>query len=215
MTYTLYDYHRSSTAYRVRIALNWKGVAYDSVPVSLLAGDQRAGEHRARNPMGAVPVLDVGEGRLLSQSLAILDWLDARHPEPRLIPADPDTRAATLARAQIIASDIHPLDNMRVLHWLKDELGVDKPARDRWYAHWVQAGFAALETLAGKGRYLGGEQPDLSDVCLLPQMYNARRFDVDVSSYPRLMEIVAALGVLEPWAAAHPDRVAPEVEQDT
>ena len=210
MTYTLYDYHRSSTAYRVRIALNWKGVAYDIVPVSLLTGDQRGEAHRARNPMGAVPVLDVGGGRLISQSLAILDWLDARHPEPRLIPADPDARADTLARAQIIVSDIHPLDNLRVLHWLKDELQVDKPERDRWYAHWIHQGFAALEGLAGDGHYLGGEQPDLSDVCLLPQMYNARRFGVDVGATPRLVEIAAALGALEPWAAAHPDRVAPE-----
>ena len=208
MTYTLYDYHRSSTAYRVRIALNWKGVVYDTVSVSLLAGDQRSDAHRTRNPMGAVPVLDTGE-QLLSQSLAILDWLDARHPDPRLIPTDADARADTMARAQIIASDIHPLDNLRVLHWLKDELGVDKPGRDRWYAHWVAEGFAALEALAGGGRYLGGEQPDLSDVCLLPQMYNARRFDVDVTPYPRLVEIAAALDALEPWAAAHPDRVAP------
>ena len=209
MTYTLYDYHRSSTAYRVRIALNWKGVSYATVPVSLLAGDQRSDAHRARNPMGAVPVLDTGE-RMLTQSLAILDWLDARHPDPPLLPADPDARADTLARAHLIAMDIHPLDNLRVLHWLKDELGVDKPARDRWYAHWVHEGFAALEALAGDGRYLGGERPDLSDVCLLPQMYNARRFDVDVAAYPRLVAVAAALDELEPWAAAHPDRVAPD-----
>ncbi len=212
MTYTLYDYHRSSTAYRVRIALNAKAIAYDTVPISLLDGDQRADAHRARNPMGAVPVLDVGGPggtRMLSQSLAIIDWLDARHPDPRLIPADADARADALARAYLIACDIHPLDNLRVLHFLKDELGQPKEARDRWYRHWVEEGFAALERQAGEGPYLGGDAPDISDVCLLPQMYNARRFDVDVRPYPRLCSVAAALEQLAPWAAAHPDRVAP------
>ena len=207
MTYTLYDYHRSSTAYRVRIALNWKRIAYDTVPVSLLAGEQRADAHRARNPMGSVPVLDTGE-RMLSQSLAIIDWLDARHPDPRLIPADADARAETLSRAYLIGCDIHPLDNLRVLHWLKD-FGLDQAARDGWYAHWIHEGFGALERLAGEGTYLGGTTPDLSDVCLLPQMHNARRFAVDVAAYPRLCGIADALGALDEWAAAHPDRVAP------
>ena len=212
MTYTLYDYHRSSTAYRVRIALNAKGVAYDVVPVSLLEGDQRSADHRARNPMGAVPVLAVGapgHERLMSQSLAIVDWLDARHPEPRLIPHDADARADAWARALLIAADIHPLDNLRVLHWLRDELDQPKDARDRWYAHWIHQGFAALEAIAGDGSYLGGATPDISDVCLLPQMYNARRFGVDVTGYPRLCSIADALDQLDPWAAAHPDRVAP------
>ena len=209
MTYTLYDYHRSSTAYRVRIALNAKGIAYESVAVSLLDGDQRSDAHRARNPMGAVPVLDA-DGRLLSQSLAIIDWLEARHPEPRLIPTDPDARADALARAYLIACDIHPLDNLRVLHFLKDEFGQTKEERDRWYRHWVEEGFAALERQAGEGRYLGGDAPDISDVCLVPQMYNARRFDVDVAAYPRLCSVAAALEELAPWAAAHPDRVAPD-----
>lgn len=206
--YTLYDYYRSSAAYRVRIGLNLKGVAYDSVDVSLLNGDQRSPEHLARNPQGFVPVLDVGEG-VLTQSLAILDYLDAKHPEPRFVPAGPLARSRTLAMALTVACDIHPLNNLRVLKYLGRELGVEEEARNDWYRHWVVQGFDALEAMAGDGPHLGGDAPDMADICLVPQMYNARRFEVDLTPYPKLVAADAAAQEIEAFAAAHPDRVKP------
>ncbi|MHA3840337.1 maleylacetoacetate isomerase [Sphingomonas aestuarii] len=206
--YTLYDYYRSSAAYRVRIGLNLKAAAYDSVDVSLLNGDQRSPEHLARNPQGFVPVLDVGEG-VLTQSLAILDYLDAKHPEPRFVPADPLARSRTLAMALTVACDIHPLNNLRVLNHLKRELSVEEEARNDWYRHWVVQGFDALEAMAGDGLYLGGDAPDMADICLVPQMYNARRFEVDLTPYPKLVAADAAAQAIEAFAAAHPDRVKP------
>ncbi len=206
--YTLYDYYRSSAAYRVRIGLNLKGVAYDSVDVSLLNGDQRSPEHLARNPQGFVPVLDVGEG-VLTQSLAILDYLDAKHPEPRFVPADPLARSRTLAQALTVACDIHPLNNLRVLNCLKRDLGVEEDARNDWYRHWVVQGFDALEAIAGEGPFLGGGAPDMADICLVPQMYNARRFEVDLTPYPKLVSADATAQKIEAFAAAHPDRVKP------
>ncbi|VXC72440.1 maleylacetoacetate isomerase [Sphingomonas sp. AX6] len=206
--YTLYDYYRSSAAYRVRIALNLKDVEYDSVDVSLLNGDQRSPEHLARNPQGFVPVLDVGEG-VLTQSLAILDYLDAKHPDPRFVPTDPLARSRTLAMALTVACDIHPLNNLRVLNYLKRELGVEEEARNDWYQHWVVQGFGALERMAGEGPFLGGEAPDMADICLVPQMFNARRFEVDLTPYPNLVAADAAAQKIEAFAAAHPDRVKP------
>lgn len=206
--YTLYDYYRSSAAYRVRIGLNLKGVAYDSVDVSLLNGDQRSPEHLARNPQGFVPVLDVGEG-VLTQSLAILDYLDAKHPEPRFVPADPLARSRTLAMALTVACDIHPLNNLRVLNHLKRELSIEEQARNDWYRHWVVQGFDALEQMAGEGPFLGGDAPDMADICLVPQIFNARRFEVDLTPYPKLVAADAAAQRLEAFAAAHPDRVKP------
>lgn len=206
--YTLYDYYRSSAAYRVRIGLNLKGVAYDSVDVSLLNGDQRSPEHLARNPQGFVPVLDVGEG-VLTQSLAILDYLDAKHPEPRFVPADPLARSRTLAMALTVACDIHPLNNLRVLNHLKRELSIEEETRNDWYRHWVVQGFDALEQMAGEGPFLGGDAPDMADICLVPQIFNARRFEVDLTPYPKLVAADAAAQRLEAFAAAHPDRVKP------
>ena len=206
--YTLYDYYRSSAAYRVRIGLNLKGVAYDSVDVSLLNGDQRSPEHLARNPQGFVPVLDVGEG-VLTQSLAILDYLDAKHPEPRFVPADPLARSRTLAMALTVACDIHPLNNLRVLNHLKRELSIEEETRNDGYRHWVVQGFDALEQMAGEGPFLGGDAPDMADICLVPQLFNARRFEVDLTPYPKLVAADAAAQRLEAFAAAHPDRVKP------
>ena len=162
--YTLYDYYRSSAAYRVRIGLNLKGVAYDSVDVSLLNGLQRSPEHLARNPQGFVPVLDVGEG-VLTQSLAILDYLDAKHPEPRFVPADPLARSRTLAMALTVACDIHPLNNLRILNYLKRELSIEEQARNDWYRHWVVQGFDALEQMAGEGPFLDiSTQPQIDAI---------------------------------------------------
>lgn len=206
----LYDYFRSSAAYRVRIALNLKGVAYERREVHLLKGEQRSAEHLARNPQGFVPALDIGAEEVLTQSLAIIEWLDSAYPEPRLIPADPLARAAAMARALVIAADIHPLNNLRVLKRLEAQFGADEAAKAGWFRHWIAEGFAALEAMAGSGPFLGGDAPDVSDVLLVPQMFNARRFDLPLDPYPRLMAADAAASALEPFAAAHPDRVKPE-----
>jgi maleylacetoacetate isomerase len=206
----LYDYFRSSAAYRVRIALNLKGVAYERREVHLVKGEQRSAEHIARNPQGFVPALDIGNGRMLTQSLAIIEWLDATHPEPRLLPADPLARADAMARALLIAADIHPVNNLRILKRLETQFGADEAAKADWYRHWVAEGFAALEALAGDGPFLGGDAPDVSDVLLVPQMYNARRFELPLDAYPKLVAADAAASALEPFAAAHPDRAKPE-----
>lgn len=202
----LYDYFRSSAAYRVRIALNLKGLAYERRDVKLLEDQQRSPEHLARNPQGFVPALEV-EGRVLTQSLAIIDWLDAKHPEPRLIPADLDARAEALAQALVVGADIHPLNNLRVMRWLKHELGADDAKRDAWTRHWIAEGFAALEAMAGDGPFLGGDAPNIADVFLVPQMFNARRFATPLDAYPKLVRADAAAQQLEAFAAAHPDRV--------
>lgn len=206
----LYDYFRSSAAYRVRIALNLKGVAHERREVHLVKGEQRSPEHVARNPQGFVPALDIGDGRMLTQSLAIIEWLDAAYPDPRLIPADPLARADAMARALVIAADIHPVNNLRILKRLESQFGADETAKAEWYRHWIAEGFAALEEMAGDGPFLGGDAPDVSDVLLVPQMYNARRFELPLDAYPKLVAADAAACALEPFAAAHPDRAKPE-----
>jgi maleylacetoacetate isomerase len=204
----LHDYFRSSAGYRVRIALNLKGVAYERREVMLLENQQLSPGHLAKNPQGLVPALEIG-GLVLTQSLAIIDWLDARYPEPRLIPADPDARAAAMAQALVVACDIHPLNNLRVMRWLSHELGVEEAKRADWTRHWIAEGFAALETMAGEGPFLGGGAPGIADVCLVPQMFNARRFDMALEAYPKLLRADAACAEIPAFAAAHPDRVKP------
>lgn len=209
MKLVLYDYWRSSASYRVRIALNLKGADYERVPINLIDGEQKADEYRAVNPQGFVPMLEA-DGKRLTQSLAIISWLDAMLPDPLLLPADRDARAHVLALALIVAADIHPLNNLRVLKRLSG-LGIDEAARDDWYRHWVLEGFDALEAHAAPraGRHLFGDTVTLADVCLVPQMYNARRFEVPLDAYPTLVRADAAAAGLEAFAAAHPDRVAP------
>ncbi len=207
-TLVLHDYFRSSASYRVRIALNLKGLDYERVEISLIAGEQRSDAYLELNAQGFVPLL-IADGETIIQSMAIIDWIDRAYPEPRLIPEDAMPRAVALAQAQVIASDIHPLNNLRVLKYLTRDLGLNETTKDRWIATWIAQGFDALEAMAGEGRYLGGDRPSIADCCLVPQMYNARRFDVPLDAYPRLTEIDAACMAHEAFQRAHPDAVKP------
>jgi maleylacetoacetate isomerase len=205
----LYDYFRSSTSYRVRIALALKGVDYDRVAVNLLEGEQKAQAYRARNPQGLVPTLEI-DGRILVQSLAIIDYLEATRPEPLLLPAGPADAAHVRALALAVACDIHPVNNLRVLKYLSGPLGQPQQARDAWYRHWVAEGLAALEAMAAPraGRFLFGDAVTLADVCLVPQIYNARRFEIPLDECPTLVAADAEANRLEAFAAAHPDAIA-------
>jgi maleylacetoacetate isomerase len=205
----LFDYWRSSASYRVRIALNLKRVDYDRVGVDLLEGGTRSEDYRARNPQGFVPTLEI-DGLAIRQSLAIAHYLEATRPEPPLVPADPGERAHVLALALVVACDIHPLNNLRVLKYLSGPLGQPQEARDAWYRHWVIEGLAALEAMAAPraGRFLFGDDVTLADICLVPQLYNARRFDVPLDDYPTLVRADRSAAALEAFAAAHPDAIA-------
>lgn len=203
----LYDYYRSSAAYRVRIALKLKDVEYESRQVDLRSDGQKSEEYRALNPQGLVPMLEI-EGHRLTQSLAIINYLDIRYPVPPLIPAAAAERAHVVAMAMAIACDIHPLNNLRVLKYLKGELGHSQEEVDRWYAHWITEGLTALEEMARPkaGKFLFGDVPTGADVCLVPQLYNARRFNVPLDDYPTLLRAEENANKLEAFAAAHPDR---------
>lgn len=198
----LYDYWRSSAAWRVRLALAAKGLAATQVPVSLIGGEQRSPDHLGRNPQGLVPVLADGP-LLLSQSLAIIEYLDETHPDPPLLPADPAGRALVRSAALIIAADVHPLGNLRVLRWLREELGQDDAAVTAWLHQWMGSGLAALEAFATRhgGRFVYGDRLSLADLCLIPQLYNARRFGLSPAGMARLLAVEAAVLAL-PWAAA-------------
>ncbi|MDP8914007.1 MAG: maleylacetoacetate isomerase [Pseudomonadota bacterium] len=206
----LFDYYRSSASYRVRIALNLKRVDYDTAPIDLLHGEQGDPAYCARNPQAFVPMLEL-DGRRITQSLAIIHYLDAAHPEPALVPQDPFDRAHVASMALTIACDIHPLNNLRVLKYLVGPLGQDEAAKNAWIARWIGQGFAALEALAAEraGRFLFGDAPTLADICLVPQMYNARRFNVPLGDYPLLVRADEEAAKLDAFAAAHPDKVAP------
>lgn len=203
----LHDYYRSSAAYRVRIALNLKGLDYEQVKVNLLEDGQKSDAYRALNPQGLVPMLEI-DGARLTQSLSIVNYLNACYPDPPLAPADPIAAAHVRSMAQVVASDIHPLNNLRVLKYLKTQFGQTQEAVDSWYKHWICEGFSALEQLADKygGTYLSGDLPGLADLCLVPQMYNARRFKVALDDFPKLVEYDARANALDAFAAAHPDR---------
>ena len=203
----LYDYYRSSAAYRVRIALNVKGVEYESRPISLVEGKQKSEEYRALNPQGFVPMLEI-DGHRLVQSLAIINYLDLRFPTPPLIPTPAVERAHVVAMALMVACDIHPLNNLRVLKYLKNDLGHSQEEVDAWYAHWISEGLPALEAFAAPraGKFLFGDSPTAADVCLVPQLFNARRFNVPLDGYPTLVRADENANRLEAFAAAHPDR---------
>ena len=205
----LYTYFRSSAAYRVRIALNLKGLDYEAVPVHLLrnGGEQLAEAYRAVNPSALLPALD-DDGALLSQSLAIIEYLDETRPQQPLLPADALGRARVRALAQTVACDIHPLANLRVLKYLKGPLGLSEEVKLQWVVHWVSEGMAMLEAHLTRdphtGRFCHGDTPGLADCCLVPQVFNAQRFDIDMAAYPTVMRIHANCAALPAFVQAHP-----------
>ncbi|NBB91947.1 MAG: maleylacetoacetate isomerase [Gammaproteobacteria bacterium] len=205
----LYSYWRSSASYRVRMALNLKGLDYEIRPVHLVrdGGEQYADDYAALNPQQLVPTLLDGE-TVVTQSLAMLEYLDERHPEPALLPADPAGRARVRAIAQAIACEIHPLNNLRVLKYLTGTAGLDEDAKLAWYRHWTEAGLAAVERLLDSpqtGRFCHGDEPGLADCCLLPQVYNAERFECDIDALAEIRRICDALKSIPSVADAMPD----------
>ncbi|CBV40949.1 maleylacetoacetate isomerase [Halomonas elongata] len=205
---TLYGYFRSSAAYRVRIALNLKNLAYDQAPINLVKGEQRDDAFLAHNPQGLVPMLMTDNGIRLTQSLAICEYLDERYPEPALLPGELEERARVRALAQVVACEIHPLDNLRVLKYLVNELGVEDDAKQTWYRHWIHQGFSALESMlsreSGSGDFCHGDAPTLADICLVPQVFNAERFECDLSAYPRIRRITENARALDAFRLAAP-----------
>jgi maleylacetoacetate isomerase len=207
----LYDYWRSSASYRVRIALNLKGLLYEQHPIHLVrdGGEQHTAEYRAVNPQAFVPVLVDGR-RVIRQSLAIIEYLDETYDgEMKLLPATARDRARVRALAQMIACDIHPLNNRRIMLYLESEFGASADARERWTRHWIEEGFHSFESLIARhpstGRFCEGDAPTVADICLVPQVYNAQRFGVDMSPYPTIERIVAACTELDTFEAARPE----------
>lgn len=211
---TLYSYFRSSAAYRVRIALNLKGLDYDTAPVHLVrdGGEQLKPAYRALNVNGLVPTFIDGDANI-HQSLAIIEYLEDVHPTPALLPADPVARAQVRALALDIAADIHPIDNLRVLRYLKHDLGVSEAQKNDWYVHWIVEGFKALEarlaSQSSPGKFVFGDTPTLADCCLVPQVYNANRFTVDMTPFPRIAAVNAHCQTLDAFR-----RAAPEAQPD-
>jgi maleylacetoacetate isomerase len=209
---TLYGYPLSSAAYRVRIALALKGVKASTVNKQLRRGEHRQKDYLKINPQGFVPAVELEDGTVLTQSLAIMEWLDETHPPPTLLPAEPRARARVRSLCQLIACDVHPLNNLRVLQYLESNLGIAQATRDEWYRHWIATGFAALEEALGRdasrGRFCFGDQPGMADACLVPQVYNARRYSVDLTPYPRIVAIDAACRELPAFESAAPEKQA-------
>ena len=205
----LYDYGFSSASYRVRIAMALKNLRYTSIIKNLRSGEHRLSEFLQINVQGFVPAVQVDDGVVLTQSVAIIEYLDELYPDPPLLPAQPLARARVRALTQAIASDIHPLNNLRVLRYLEEKLVLDKQTRDTWYRHWVSVGFDALERWlvrdAATGRFCHGNSPTMADVCLVPQVFNARRFSVEMNSFPRILAIDAACRELAAFQTAAPE----------
>jgi maleylacetoacetate isomerase len=207
MAYTLHSAWRATAPYRVRIGLALKGVDYDYIPLDLLKGQQREPAYRAVNPQGLTPALDIG-GRVLIQSLAILEWLEETRPQPSLLPKDPLERQLVRTMALIIACDIHPLNNTRVGRYLNKQLDVGQEAWMAWIHRWIVDGFDTLEPMVaehGRG-FAFGETPSLADCCLIPQVYSARRYEVDLSPWPAITAVADRAAEHPAFAAAHPDR---------
>ena len=204
----LYSYFRSSAAYRVRIAFHLKGLSYNTIPIHLQkeGGQNLKPEYRAINPLMRVPALKLDSGELLTQSLAIIEYLDEVHPRPPLLPPEPVDRAQVRALAQLIACDIHPLNNLAPLRYLKNELGQDQTKIDAWYHHWVLAGFEAIEPMVRPGPYAFGADVTLADICLVPQVANARRLKVPLERFPKILAVDAACKTLAAFDKARPEQ---------
>lgn len=210
----LYTYFRSSAAYRVRIALNLKGLDYESIPVHLVknGGEQKSPEYLAKNPQGLVPLFETDSAETISQSLAIIEYLEEIHPEPALLPSDALERARVRALALAVAADLHPLNNLRVLQRLSNELQVTDEQKSQWYQHWVKQGFTALEAMLteanGTGDFCHGNQPSIADCCLIPQVYNAERFKCQMDDYPTIQRITENCLALDAFQKAVPENQA-------
>jgi maleylpyruvate isomerase len=202
----LYSYFRSSAAFRVRIALNLKGLAYDTVPIHLTkdGGKHKTADYRAVNPQMRVPALTLSSGETLVQSLAIIEYLDEAYPNPPLLPADAIVRAQVRAVSQIIACDIHPLNNTAALNYLKNQLKHDQAAADAWYTSWVVAGFEAIEAMIRPGPYAFGSEVTVADLCLVPQVFNAKRFKIPLERFPKIVAADAACAMLPAFDKARP-----------
>jgi len=204
----LYTFFRSSAAFRVRIALNVKGLAYSSIPKAFAKNEHRAEDYLMINPQGLIPALEA-DGNLLSQSLAIIEYLEETRPDPPLLPKEPGARAKVRAMALAIACEIHPLNNLRVLNYLRQTFGQNEDGVNTWYRHWVAEGFAGLETMVREAswtkRYCHGDALSMADVLLVPQMYNARRFKCDLAPFPTLVSISEHLETLPAFEAARPE----------
>jgi len=204
----LYDYFRSSAAFRVRIALNLKGLSSERAFIHLRRNDQSSPAYLALNPQGLVPALE-DDGQVFTQSLAIIEYLDETHPEPSLLPGHPADRARVRALAQIIACDIHPLDNLRVLRYLADPLGHDEATIGRWFNHWIAKGFQALEAFLAEddqtGAFCHGDAPGLADICLVPQVFNARRYKLDLAPYKTIARVFETCMAKDAFEKARPE----------
>lgn len=209
----LYSYFRSSAAYRVRIALGLKNLPFDIVPVHLVkcGGEQKLPDYTAINPQQLVPTFATNNGEILTQSMAILEFLEESYPQTPLLPTDKLARAKVRALCQIIASDIHPLNNLRVLKYLKNTLEVSEIQKDAWYQHWIAEGFEAIEKMlpdrfSENGNFCYGDTPTFADCCLIPQVYNALRFDCDMTNYPKIMQIYTHCNTLPAFISASPEQ---------
>lgn len=206
----LYSYFRSSASYRVRIALNIKNIPYDIIPVHLVKGEQKSDEYISKNPSGLIPALELNDDKIITQSMAILDFLDNEYPNTPLLPKDNADRAIVLSMCNIIACDTHPLNNLRVLQYLTNELQVSDEQKQNWYAHWIMVNFTAFESLlkVHSGQYAFGDSITMADICLIPQVYNANRFKVDLSAFPTILKVVENCNKLDVFIKASPEKQA-------
>lgn len=208
MTLRLHNFFRSSTSTRVRVALNLKGLAFDYVPYVLRDGQTRTPAFLAKNPQGLVPALEREDGSILTQSMAIIEWLDETHPTPALLPSDPDGRARVRSLSQLLACEVHPLNNLRVLKYLEQTFGADEAAQKEWFSHWVGLSFDALETRlnseAATGTFCHGDTPTMADICLYAQVWNNRRFAIGNAPWPTIARIFTALEAIPAFRNAAP-----------